>query len=472
MATTMVLSELTDALSNKSTCDPIQLPIDEELEDEKTDIDDTFQTKPQSEQRPPLVKSNSINDLSNLSNLKNLGRKEPKQGGCLDVVNREIDITGLNVRGDLGSLDPSMISKKAQKKFDKDKQRNDNTSIPKVCDVEQRNDKNQAHQSHQAHSAPLMRNHIPSLRSVEKKQDNERDKTREIWKEPFKKDVCKEHIFDGPLLLPNCASANSLSAPIRSSGGFKDRQEDRTKASLVQKKGHFSVTTEDVALMEDIPLSSVSRSSSQSLALHKSTSVGDWLSKQKQVAIAQLPKDPISTTIPVAVLAPYLQTFFNKPSAKKLLKHLFFEQAKSPEYVVRNLLHGLLPLRECVKALQLKDAAQLALKKMTSTEQEAISQNEYKQRVDDELSKGNEKDVHSESDHNEPHEKDYLNWDSQKNCARLDSGSNLNGLGETNALLEAEQLQECSFKPTICKKLDPESVYSAPMFERIMEIQQ
>ena len=51
-----------------------------------------------------------------------------------------------------------------------------------------------------------------------------------------------------------------------------------------------------------------------------------------------------------------------RPTAEKLLKHSFFRQAKSLEYVVRNLLQGLPPLWERVKAIQLKDAAQLALK--------------------------------------------------------------------------------------------------------------
>jgi len=41
-----------------------------------------------------------------------------------------------------------------------------------------------------------------------------------------------------------------------------------------------------------------------------------------------------------------------RPTAEKLLKHSFFRQAKSPEYVVRNLLQGLPPLWERVKAIQ------------------------------------------------------------------------------------------------------------------------
>lgn len=91
-----------------------------------------------------------------------------------------------------------------------------------------------------------------------------------------------------------------------------------------------------------------------------------------------------------------------RPSVDKLLKHSFFKQAKPPELSVKKLFADLPPLWTRVKALQvwfhaffsacsvislvmlhlhdfstilqLKDAAQLALKRMPSAEQEAISQ--------------------------------------------------------------------------------------------------
>lgn len=91
-----------------------------------------------------------------------------------------------------------------------------------------------------------------------------------------------------------------------------------------------------------------------------------------------------------------------RPSVEKLLKHSFFKQAKPPELSVKKLFADLPPLSTRVKALQvwfhmcfdacsvvslvllcfldftkllqLKDAAQLALKRMPSAEQEAISQ--------------------------------------------------------------------------------------------------
>ncbi|KAJ0048129.1 hypothetical protein Pint_14829 [Pistacia integerrima] len=70
-----------------------------------------------------------------------------------------------------------------------------------------------------------------------------------------------------------------------------------------------------------------------------------------------------------------------RPTAEKLLKHSFFKHAKPPELSVKKLFADLPPLWNRVKALQLKDAAQLALKKMPSAEQEAISQSEYQRGV-------------------------------------------------------------------------------------------
>ncbi|KAB1216398.1 Serine/threonine-protein kinase fray2 [Morella rubra] len=70
-----------------------------------------------------------------------------------------------------------------------------------------------------------------------------------------------------------------------------------------------------------------------------------------------------------------------RPTVEKLLKHSFFKQAKPPELSVKKLFADLPPLWNRVKALQLKDAAQLAQKKMPSAEQEAISQSEYKRGV-------------------------------------------------------------------------------------------
>ncbi|GFS39361.1 protein kinase superfamily protein [Actinidia rufa] len=70
-----------------------------------------------------------------------------------------------------------------------------------------------------------------------------------------------------------------------------------------------------------------------------------------------------------------------RPTAEKLLKHSFFKHAKPPVLSLKKLFADLPPLWNRVKALELKDAAQLALQKMPSAEQEAISQSEYQRGV-------------------------------------------------------------------------------------------
>jgi serine/threonine protein kinase len=70
-----------------------------------------------------------------------------------------------------------------------------------------------------------------------------------------------------------------------------------------------------------------------------------------------------------------------RPTAEKLLRHSFFKHARTPDYIARNVLDGLAPLWERVKALKVTDAARLAEKKMPFDEQEERSQTEYKRGV-------------------------------------------------------------------------------------------
>ncbi|XP_020525855.1 serine/threonine-protein kinase BLUS1 isoform X6 [Amborella trichopoda] len=123
-----------------------------------------------------------------------------------------------------------------------------------------------------------------------------------------KHDGRKEPNLSGPLMLPSRASANSLSAPIRSSGGFREGLDDKTKANVIQIKGRFSITSENADRVKDIPLCSVSRRSSQGSPLRKSASVGDWLVDTKQTR----PKEASNLPIPVSVLIPQLQNLFQQ----------------------------------------------------------------------------------------------------------------------------------------------------------------
>lgn len=45
-----------------------------------------------------------------------------------------------------------------------------------------------------------------------------------------------------------------------------------------------------------------------------------------------------------------------RPSAEKLLKHVFFKQAKAPDFLVKHLLDGLPPLEDRVRTLKVTTA--------------------------------------------------------------------------------------------------------------------
>lgn len=126
--------------------------------------------------------------------------------------------------------------------------------------------------------------------------------------------------FSGPLNLPNRASGNSLSAPIKPSGGYRDSLDDKSKANLVQIKGRFSVTSEDLDLVKDIPLCTVPRRSPQETLLRKSASVGDWIfdSNSKQATPREMNNvNSVHSNLPASVLMPHLQNLFQQTSLQQ-----------------------------------------------------------------------------------------------------------------------------------------------------------
>ncbi|XP_028074258.1 serine/threonine-protein kinase BLUS1-like isoform X5 [Camellia sinensis] len=144
--------------------------------------------------------------------------------------------------------------------------------------------KTSASKSRQTQSGPLMPSIVLNHSVTERGHIFERsDHENQPLVEKPHREVRKAPSFSGPLKLPNRASANSLSAPIKSSGGFRDSLEDKSKTNLVQIKGRFSVTSENVDLVKDIPLCTVPRLSSQGSPLRKSASVGDWIFESKQM---------------------------------------------------------------------------------------------------------------------------------------------------------------------------------------------
>ncbi|KAK7344102.1 hypothetical protein VNO77_13365 [Canavalia gladiata] len=154
---------------------------------------------------------------------------------------------------------------------------------------------------------------IPDRGRVFERFENE----NQLSGEKSNRDIRRAPSFSGPLMLPNRASANSLSAPIKSSGGFRESLDDKSKANLVQIKGRFSVTSENLDLVKDIPVSSVSRRSSQGSPMRKSASVGDWMVDFKQMPIGQSSSDSANINVPASLLVPHLHNLFQQTSIQQ-----------------------------------------------------------------------------------------------------------------------------------------------------------
>ncbi|KAL9669006.1 hypothetical protein QQ045_006547 [Rhodiola kirilowii] len=137
--------------------------------------------------------------------------------------------------------------------------------------------------------------------------------------------------FSGPLMLPNRASANSLSAPIKSSGGYRDSMDEKGKASLVQIKGRFSVTSENVDLVKV----SLTYQNIWVSPLRKSASVADWMINSKQGLIPPHPsKDVGNGHLSASLIAPHLQNLFQQTAIQQefiLNLMSFLEPPETPE---------------------------------------------------------------------------------------------------------------------------------------------
>ncbi|CAA2956524.1 serine threonine- kinase fray2 [Olea europaea subsp. europaea] len=169
----------------------------------------------------------------------------------------------------------------------------------------------------QTQSGPLMPGVVLSNSKSERTRNLERCEIENHQVVERAQQVRKAPSFSGPLMLPNRASANSLSAPIKSSGGFKDSIDDKSRTNLVQIKGRFSVTSENVDLVKDIPLCTSSRRNSQGSPLRKSASVGDWMFDSKPMPNNQPAKEISNSNVSASILMPHLQNLFQQTSIQQ-----------------------------------------------------------------------------------------------------------------------------------------------------------
>lgn len=136
----------------------------------------------------------------------------------------------------------------------------------------------------------------------------------------------KDKSFCGPLPSSGAALDNHLSNGVsglsRPSSGQKD--EEKLKGPLIQKKGRFSVTSHDMELQEGLPSSNAWRNASvQTSVLHKSASVGDGLLERRNMVPTPASSQSFSTGLPAGLNAmtviPQLQNLFNQTTVQQEL---------------------------------------------------------------------------------------------------------------------------------------------------------
>ncbi|CAN4077425.1 unnamed protein product [Withania somnifera] len=186
------------------------------------------------------------------------------------------------------------------------KQNSSKTELPPLTsdkDSVQTKSKCQTAKASRSQSGPLMPGVELSHSASERSGIFERSKIENQQAEKAQQ-VRRAPSFSGPLMLPNRASANSKSAPINSSGAFKDSSDDKSTANLVQIKGRFSVTSENVDLVKGSQL-------------RKTASVGDWILESKPMPPSRIPKEFALDNIPASVLMPHLQNLFQQTSIQQ-----------------------------------------------------------------------------------------------------------------------------------------------------------
>ncbi|KAL5225896.1 hypothetical protein ABZP36_012535 [Zizania latifolia] len=209
--------------------------------------------------------------------------------------------------------------------------RSENDSSPPTSkqDPESKHWRSTAGQKQQTSGTPAFHSGGVNSSIIERGHGLERDTTVQLASDKHRTETRRTTNLSGPLSLPTRASANSLSAPIRSSGGYVDSLGDKSKRNVVEIKGRFSVTSEnvDLAKVQEVPLSSLSRKSPQGLMLRKSASVGDRLVNTKPMSNRHHVKELCNGSVSSSILIPHLenlvqQTMFQQDLIMNLLSSL------------------------------------------------------------------------------------------------------------------------------------------------------
>nr|BAJ87083.1 predicted protein [Hordeum vulgare subsp. vulgare] len=208
------------------------------------------------------------------------------------------------------------------------------------------NPRSEVRQRQRTFSGPVMYSGTRSSSLIERGHIIDKDAGGRSLSNKQKSDTGRIDDLSGPLSLSTRASANSLSAPIRSSGGYVGSLGDKPRVEI---KGRFSVTSEnvDLAKVQEIPVIKISHKPqkvrTQVSTMKKSASVGAWPVKAKSMSNSHHRKEFRDSSVSASILIPHLenlvqQTTFQQDIITNLMSNLQQnEKPNGPQTRVQNM---------------------------------------------------------------------------------------------------------------------------------------
>ncbi|KAI0499830.1 hypothetical protein KFK09_018038 [Dendrobium nobile] len=228
------------------------------------------------------------------SDIKNLGDIEGPDGSGLIKKNEFLETDVLEV-----------INQDRIYRYDNKKLNNDSDPSTSTHDAEPRQE-NEVVKEPQMCSIPLRPSSVQNNSAKRGRNLERAESESQLRAERSRCNAWKDANLSGPLMLPNRASANSLSAPTLSSIRYGDSMEDKFNLNAVQIKGRFSVTSENVDAVKG-------------LRMIRSASVGDCLFNPTQVPSNELPKENINISLLPSILMTHLQNLARQTSSQQVL---------------------------------------------------------------------------------------------------------------------------------------------------------
>ncbi|XP_044983348.1 germinal center kinase 1-like isoform X1 [Hordeum vulgare subsp. vulgare] len=243
---------------------------------------------------------------------------------------------------DLGNADsPRMVDGRITQGTE-----NDSLSSTSKQGSEAGNPRSEVRQRQRTFSGPVMYSGTRSSSLIERGHIIDKDAGGRSLSNKQKSDTGRIDDLSGPLSLSTRASANSLSAPIRSSGGYVGSLGDKPRVEI---KGRFSVTSEnvDLAKVQEIPVIKISHKPqevrTQVSTMKKSASVGAWPVKSKSMSNSHHRKEFRDSSVSASILIPHLenlvqQTTFQQDIITNLMSNLQQnEKPNGPQTRVQNM---------------------------------------------------------------------------------------------------------------------------------------